>query len=321
VALTRGQLVFAEIPTLGPGVVRPVRVTMEPGVYAWRCVSFDGSITVSPMERVQGPEVGDPSPTFTPVAPEELSAAAITYRDSAERGLRVLVVATDSLAAAARSGNRPLTRTDWLRAHLDYERLGAVYDAFGVFNGEINGRADGLVGGVNSPKFTGFLRLEYALWHHQSRATVTAVADSLDRNVHALVEAFPQQPLLITDVPLRAHEIMENALQFELTGDTDEGSHTNLATVRANVDGDRTVLAALRPLLVARDPGLLATAEAQLTTLAGLLDTYRRPDGVWTPVESLSLLQHEQLDADTDAALATLAQMPAQLEVASGDTS
>jgi high-affinity iron transporter len=114
---------------------------------------------------------------------------------------------------------------------------------------------------------------------------------------------------------------MENALQFELTGDTDEGSHTNLATVRANIDGDRIVLNALRPLIEVRDPGLLSTAESQLTTLATLLDTYRDQAGVWTPVESLTLAQHQKLDADTDAALATLDQIPAQLEQASGDSS
>ena len=155
----------------------------------------------------------------------------------------------------------------------------------------------------------------------QPEATLTGVADTLDADVHGLIKAFPGQLVLVTDIPLRAHEIMENALQFELTGETDEGSHTNLATVRANIDGDRTVLDVLRPLLLNRDPSLLSTAEAQLTTLASLLETYRSPAGVWTPVESLTVAQHEQLDADTDAALASLDQIPAQLEQASGDTS
>jgi hypothetical protein len=65
---------------------------------------------------------------------------------------------------------------------------------------------------------------------------------------------------------------------------------------------------------------LLSTAEGQLTTLATRLDTYRRPNGWWTPVQSLSQQQRELLDADTDAVLATLDQIPAQLELASGGT-
>ncbi|GAA3156073.1 hypothetical protein GCM10017687_87630 [Streptomyces echinatus] len=41
---------------------------------------------------------------------------------------------------------------------------------------------------------------------------------------------------------LRAHEILENTVQFELTGRTDYGSGSNLATARANLDGTRAVL-------------------------------------------------------------------------------
>lgn len=316
-----GSLVYAEIPTLGPGVIRPIRVVLEPGLYSWKCVSVDGAYTFSPVERVRGHRVPDPSPAYDPVDPNDLQAAALAYRAWAAQGLNVVATDVDALERAVDAGNRPLAEQDWLTAHLEWERLGAVYDAFGKYNDEINGRADGLNGGVANPHFTGFLRLEYALWHDQSQATLVSVTATLDRDVHGLVKAFPNQLLLSTDVPLRAHEIIENALQFELTGDTDEGSHTNLATVRANIDGDREVLAVLKTLIDQRDPKLLRTAEAQLTTFANLLDTYRSPAGKWTPVESLTLAQHQQLDADADAVLATLDQIPAILEQASGDTS
>jgi high-affinity iron transporter len=231
VTLTQGQKVYAEIPTLGPEVTRILRVTLEPGVYTWRCVSFDGEIVVSRPGRVGGSEVADASPVYIPVPADELSAAVITYRRSVLRGLKVLEGNTDILFAAVRSGDRLRSERDWLTAHLDYERLGAAYDTFGSCNQEINGRSDGLVGGVDSAKFTGFLRLEYGLWHDQPQSVVLEVTASLDRDVRALVKAFPTQLTQITDVPLRAHEIMENALEFELTGDTDEGSNTNLATV------------------------------------------------------------------------------------------
>jgi iron uptake system EfeUOB component EfeO/EfeM len=78
----------------------------------------------------------------------------------------VLAVQTAALASDVRDGDLAAARRDWLTAHLQYETLGAAYDSFGDFDEEIDGRADAV--GVNSPKWTGFYRLEYGLWHGQS---------------------------------------------------------------------------------------------------------------------------------------------------------
>ena len=51
------------------------------------------------------------------------------------------------------------------------------------------------------------------------------------------------------DLSLRAHEIMEDALQFELTAKTDYGSGSNLATVDGQSRRDPAVFGVLRPLL------------------------------------------------------------------------
>jgi iron uptake system component EfeO len=57
---------------------------------------------------------------------------------------------------------------------------------------------------------------------------------------------------------LRTHEILENALQFQLTGHDDYGSGSTLATTQASIDGTRELLAVLRPVLVPRYAGLPA---------------------------------------------------------------
>lgn len=305
---------YAEIPALAPGVARPVTVSLEPGRYMWRCIPTSGALSYSNPGLVRGGRIADPSQGYTPVLPDDLASATYTYRKSITAGLNLLAAATDRLQAAVDAGNLAAAKRLWLAAHLDYARLGAAYDTFGPFNGEIDGRADGLAGGVSSPQFTGFLRLEYALWHDQPLATVKAVTHQLDGFVHGLVKAFPHQLMPATDVPLRAHEILENTLQFELTADTDEGSHTNLATAWANAQGTETVLAALTPLLSTRNPSLLAEAKKGVAGLAALLVTYRRPDGWWTPVQALTTTAREKLDSTIDGLLQVLDQIPPNLE-------
>ena len=172
----------------------------------------------------------------------------------------------------------------WFPAHLDYARLGAAYDTFGNFNDEIDGRPLGLVGGVNSPDFQGFLRLEYGLWHGQPDHELVPVANALDAAVHGLIKQFPQMLMPANDLSLRTHEILENTLQFELTGETDEGSHTNLATAWANVQGTQLALAAIAPLLQPGEPGLLASLRQGLDNMAassrGVQATGRHLDAV-----------------------------------------
>jgi high-affinity iron transporter len=262
---------------------------------------------------VTGPPVKS-TPWYIPVNPDDLGAAVDTYRASVTAGLTTLVADTDTLEQLVDADQLTAAKSQWLVAHLDYERLGAAYDTFGPFDDEIDGRADGLPQGVNDPNFTGFLHLEYGLWNNQPPAELAAVADQLDIFVHGLEAAFPHQEMLETDLPLRAHEILENALQFEMTADTDEGSHTNLATVKANVDGTEMTLNALAPLLATRDPKLLASAQSGLTSLGQLLDTYDGPSG-WTPVQSLTTTQREQLDGAIGSLLEELSLIPGSLRL------
>ena len=141
-------------------------------------MNVDGAITFSPSGRVSGSKVIHPSPPYSPVPADDLSTAARWLSsigggrvDRARRRYRFP-------PAGGGLGSRALAEQAWLVAHLDYARLGAVYDTFGDFDSEINGRADGLIGGVRSAKFTGFLRLEYALWHGQPQTTLVAVTNA-----------------------------------------------------------------------------------------------------------------------------------------------
>ena len=110
---------------------------------------------------------------------------------------------------------------------------------------------------------------------------MASVADQLDTCVHQLVAAFPEQTTPPNDLSLRTHEILENTLQFELTGETDQGSHTGLATAEANVQGteiDPRDHRAAAPPDATRPCWPRSTTE--LDRLAVLLvGSYRQPTG------------------------------------------
>lgn len=133
---------------------------------------------------------------------------------------------------------------------------GAAYDAFGAYERKIDGLPDGLPAAVADLHFTGFHRVEYGLWHGESASSLASSVDELAGDVQALRDIFPTVEVDPLDLGLRAHEILEDTLQLQLTGDADQGSAMDLATASANLDGTQEVLTVLRSLLVPRYPNL-----------------------------------------------------------------
>jgi iron uptake system EfeUOB component EfeO/EfeM len=308
------SLVYGEIEAMAPGTTRTLTVVIPPGRFRLGCTYSENATVYSPIVTVSGAAVADAHP-YQQVTYGQIAPLVTKYRAKVAAGLAVLATDTDRLRALADTGQLNQAKQAWLVAHLDYARLGAAYDTFGNFNDEIDGRPNGLPQGVVEPGWTGFLRLEYALWQNQPVATVASVADQLDADVHQLVLAFTEQTIPLNDLSLRTHEILENTLQFEFTGETDQGSHTGLATTEANIQGTEMVLGVIAPLLEKREPPLLTKLRSELSQLSALVDTYQLPNGTWTPVQSLTQPQREQLDGAIGNYLETVSPVPDLLEV------
>ncbi|UXY23832.1 EfeM/EfeO family lipoprotein [Streptomyces cynarae] len=303
--------VYGEIEGLAPGTTRDLVATVAGGSYAWRCVPTGGKAVTSKAVRVSG---GAGAKAVVPVSEKDLAAPLAAYRTYVEQGLATLVTQTRKLSDDVSAGHLDAARADWLTAHRTYSSLGAAYGTFEDFDQKINGRPDGLPGGVNDKDFTGFHRLEYGLWHGQSADRLKAPAQQLADDAAGLRKAFPTQTFDPGDLPLRAHEILENTLQFELSGDADQGSGTELATADANLAGTRELLTVLKPLLTTRAPKLLPTVDADVARVQKLLDAAHHGDS-WTPVDRLDETARDRLNGATGQLLEDLAPIPDLLEI------
>ena len=303
--------IYAEVAGLGPGTTRPMRVDLGSGRYAFRCLLQDTDPLTGPAVRVGGHRRG--APAILPVTTDDLLGPARAYHAYVSAGLNTLARQVGVLTQRIRAGHLRAAQAAWLPAHLSYERLGAAYGTFGNYDTEIDGRPDGLPRGLSDPAFTGFYRIEYGLWHGQGARQLGGLAARLDSNVRALRRFWPGMEINLPDLGLRTHEILENALQFQLTGHDDYGSGTTLATTAANITGTRELLVVLHPLLAARYPALPAVP-AGLGTLNRLLLAERGPGGRWTPVRTLSTGRREQIDAAAGQVLQELAPIAALTE-------
>jgi iron uptake system component EfeO len=299
--------VFLELDGVGAGAKVSAQVVLAKGRYRFACYPEDESPAIgSTVEVGVAPKGAVLSAGVQPLTRNQLDTVAIAYGKWVDGQLPTLQQQVARLDADAAAGDLAAAKADWLTAHLSYETLGAAYDAFGDHDAEINGMPASGQTALSDPDLTGFHKIEALLW---SGAPASAVA----AQTHALVQAVASliadpgtsqiDPLLIG---LRSHEIVENAIQFELTGATDAGSHTNLATIDANLTGATTALGFLKSDLSARYAELPAT-EASLASAQKLVESYRQADGSWTPLQSLTRPQREGLDAALDGLVEQLA--------------
>ncbi|MGW5361505.1 EfeM/EfeO family lipoprotein [Actinopolymorpha pittospori] len=303
--------VFGEVEGLAPGTSRPMLVDLGSGSYRFRCLQEDtdaitGPTVVVPGDRPQGP-------ASLPVTQHDVIPPTLGYQEWIGTRMSDLVEATAKLRADIDDGDLAAARRDWLSAHLVYERMGAAYGTFGDADGAINGTAARTPDAVRDPGFTGFHRIEYGLWHGESAASLRTHAAKLDTDVRALRTTWTQARMDPADLGLRAHEIIENTEQFELTGRTDYGSGTNLATARANIDGTREILRRLDTLLAPRDPDL-ARLNAALDRAQAALDAQNH-HGTWTPLGKLTHNQRQRINADFGDLLEQLAPVAAIFDI------
>jgi iron uptake system component EfeO len=289
--------VFGEIDQLGPGTTSDMVVDLPPGRYALRCAPEDFTVNTGPSYTLAGPGDGNAETGVLPVTTNDLYPVVKAYQAYVQAGLGTLLPLTRRLNADVGAGDLGAARADWLAAHLAYTRLGGAYDAFGALGDAIDGLPDGLARGVNDPHFTGFRRIEYGLWHDQSAGRLAPYTAKLVADVDTLAKQWPSTQVDPTEMGLRAHEILEDGLRDELTGATDQGSGSNLATLSADVDGTREMLSVLRPILASRYPRLGEATSWLNRFAAAVAAQHDARTGAWTPVDQLTRAASDQLDS------------------------
>jgi high-affinity iron transporter len=311
--------VVGEIETLGPGTTAPLSADLGNGTYTFVCLMGSQSATSSQQVQVTAKTAtsGAAPVAVKPVTVAELTPPNKLYQAYAAAQLKDLAGEVATIKTDLGKQDIAQAKTDWLAAQLDWERVGASYDSFGDLGLAVDGLPTGFVKGVNDPGFTGLHRLEYGLWHGQSAAELLSVTDVLAKNVATVQKNLTSDDLAgdPTQLPLRVHEIIEDALRDHLSGIDDEGGNAAYAQTWADTQVDRVVLGEESALINDRDPGLVATAQSELSALDTALLATKTSDGQWQSLTAVSLGQRQHVDAAIGALLETLAGVPDLLEV------
>jgi iron uptake system EfeUOB component EfeO/EfeM len=245
------------------------------------------------------------------VTPKDYARPIATYKRYVRRQLGTLLGEVAALRAAIGRDDLAGARAAWLQADSRYESIGAAYGAFGDLDAAVNGRPAGLPGGVRSPDFTGLHRVELALWQRRSTRAAAAPAARLARDVARLRAGVAKMEIDPLEYSLRAHEILEDGIHLQLSGQASPWSGSALVALRAEVRGTQVVLQTLAPMIERRDAiGALPQARKALRRLATTLDGLERANGSLPRWDRLPQRSRELVDGAAAGAAEQLAYVP-----------
>lgn len=270
--ILKGVMVVEERENIAPGFTQTLTATLEQGDYDITCGLISnpkGKLTVT---------AGDAVDTSLPSI-AELVTPMEGYKQYVSGEVDALVTSTEKFVTAIKAGKLKEAQALYPTTRQHYERIEPIAELFSDLDKSIDARADDYEKKENDPTFTGFHRLEYALFEKKSAKGLDAFADQLLKDVQTLKERVTVLVLAPKKLVGGAAELIEEVAATKISGEEDRYSHTDLWDFNANVEGAKKIVDLLRTVLSSRDADLLGRVDANFKEVDGLLAKYQTKTG------------------------------------------
>ncbi|MBV9920044.1 MAG: EfeM/EfeO family lipoprotein [Pseudonocardia sp.] len=209
--------------------------------------------------------------TAPPPPPARAPAPVVLdrYRDAVVAEAVAMQGATRRLTDAVRAGDVAAAKAAYLPAHRHYVALEPLAEELDT---RIDGRAD-----TGPDTWTGFHRIEKALWADGSLTGMTGYANALDLDVMALRGIVSRAAFGPVDVAKTANDQLTACTVTMVTGEEEPFAHSDLDDLATAVGAAYEAYAALRPAVT--DPGLATTIDARFAAVGRELAGYWRGNG------------------------------------------
>jgi iron uptake system component EfeO len=286
-----GDRVMGEVENIAPGVARELRVELPAGHYQAVCKPGMVGDGIRTALTVTG-EAASLS------ADETLAQAGTDYQRYVQSQTGALVEQTTAFVTAVKAGDIDRAKALYPVARTYWERIEPVAESFGDLDPIIDGREGDQAEGAD---FTGFHRIEKALWETGDVSDMGPYADQLLTGVQEIAARANDVQLAPLRLANGAKGLLDEIASGKITGEEDRYSHTDLWDFAANLEGTQAAVQALRPYLQKADPDLLGQIDDRFTVVQAQLQQHRAGDG-WVSYEQLTAEQLRGL-SDTITAL------------------
>jgi iron uptake system component EfeO len=212
----------------------------------------------------------------TAAADTSLTDATSKYHDYVVAEVDALTTATKAFTDAVRGGDIAKAKTLFAPARVHYENIEPVAESFGDLDPNIDARIDDV---PDPAQWTGFHRIEKALWVDNSLAGMAPMADKLDADVATLKSKVATNTYQPAELANGASDLLTEVSTTKVTGEEDRYSHTDLWDFAANIAGAREAFELLKPALAGKDAPLAQQLDARFTDVTARLAKFAQGDG------------------------------------------
>lgn len=274
--ILKGVMVVEERENIAPGFTQKMTATLQPGEYEMTC-----GLLTNPKGTliVKGEATADAAKADSVLS---LSGAITDYKAYVTAQTAELVKGTKAFTDAVKAGDIEKAKALYAPTRQYYERIEPIAELFSDLDGSIDAREDDYEQKAADPKFTGFHRLEKALFGDNSTKGMETYADTLYRDVQELQKRIAELAFPPSKVVGGAAGLIEEVAASKISGEEDRYSHTDLWDFQANIDGAQKIVDLLRPQLQKENSALLAKVDANFKKVDTILAKYRTKTGFET---------------------------------------
>jgi iron uptake system component EfeO len=212
-------------------------------------------------------------------APLALVQPISDYKIYVTEQLDELASHTRQFTEAVKKGDLATAKKLYAPTRVYYESIEPIAELFSDLDASIDSRVDDHEKGVKAEDFTGFHRIEFALFSENSTQGLGELADGLNKDVEDLQTRVAGLTFPPEKVVGGAAALLEEVAATKISGEEDRYSHTDLYDFQGNIDGAKKIVDLFRPQIEKQDAAFIAKVDKNFATVNRILAKYKTTDG------------------------------------------
>jgi iron uptake system component EfeO len=294
-----GVKILEERENIAPGFVQNLKADLEAGTYDMGC-----GLRSNPKGKLTVSATAASTQASSEIAPNELVTPIAEYKVYVTKEIDQLVAKTKPFTDAVIAGDIERAKVLYAPARVHWERSEPIAELFSDLDGSMDAREDDFAKKADDPNFTGFHRIEKALFQDNSTAGMKPIAQKLMQNALELQKRVAELPIEPKHMVGGAAALIEEVVATKISGEEERYSRTDLWDFSANVEGSQKIVELLRPLVSKANPDLQNRVDAAFTEVNTTLAKYKTSTGGYQSYDKLT----NQDRTDLKAVLATLSE-------------